>query len=394
MTRVLNEFLHIVFAMALVLSSWILASADEQSDINALIKTDKNELARIKKRIEKQEKSLSQVGAKTRSVLKTLNGLDDQLKLRERELKIYHWNMEANRKKIAALKAKADTSRQSLKKLNVSISKRIRAIYKEGGLSSLKLMFSAKDFNDLIRQRTYLESIGKYDSELFKKHKIQLQAIKSEELAVERARVKLIHLEKNALEKQKEVKNRRKSKSSFLKKLKKEKKLYLQARKELVSSSKRLNNIISGLQLKLSLGKGLDISDKKGRLLLPVQGKILNKFGRFKQKKFGAVIVYNGINIKTEKGEPVRAISGGKVLFADYLDGYGNLVIIGHGKKHHSLYGHLDKIVTQVGRTVMSRQIIGNAGDTGSLEGVSLYLEIRRDGKPVEPTQWFELAKK
>ncbi len=370
------------------------AYADEQSDINALIETDKTELQRIKERIEKQEKSLSRVGAKTQSVLKTLRGLDDQLKLRERELKIYKWNMEANRKKIAVLKSQATASRESLKNLNAAVSKRVRAIYKEGGLFTLKLLFSARDFSDLIRQRTYLESLGKYDSELFKKHKTQLQSIRVEELAVERARTKLIRLEKNALEKQKEVKSRKNSKSSFLSKLKKEKKLYLQARKELLASSDRLNTLISGLQLKLSQGKGLDISDKKGRLTLPVTGKILNKFGTFRQKKFGAIIVYNGVNIRAEKGEPVRAISGGKVLFADFLEGYGNLVILGHGEKHHSLYGHLDEIVTQVGRVVQSRQIIGKAGDTGSLDGVSLYLEIRRDGKPVEPTQWFKLAQK
>jgi len=370
------------------------AFADEESELNSLIETDKKELEQIKERLEKQEKSLSTVGAKTQSVLKTLRGLDDQLKLRERELKIYQWNMEANRKKIVALKAKAAEGRENLSNLNRAVSKRVRAIYKEGGLFPLKLMFSASNFSDLIRQRTYLESIGKYDSELFKEYKDQLQSIRAEETAVERARAKLIRLEKNALEKQEEIKTRKNSKSDFLKKLKAEKNLYLQARKELLSSSDRLNTLIAGMQLKLSLGKGLDISDKKGRLALPVKGEILNKFGTFRQKKFGALIVYNGINIRAQKGEPVRAISAGKVLFADFLEGYGNLVILGHGEKHHSLYGHLDEIVTQVGRSVQSRQIIGKAGDTGSLDGVSLYLEIRRDGKPVEPTQWFQLAQK
>ena len=136
------------------------------------------------------------------------------------------------------------------------------------------------------------------------------------------------------------------------------------------------------------------IFDKKGRLKLPLKGQILNKFGKKRVKEYDSYIVYNGINVKAKKGSPVRTIFDGKVLYAGELEGYGNLVIIGHGKKYHSLYGHLDDIKVRVNKVVRTGQIIALSGDSGSIDGETLYFELRKDGKPVEPVTWFKIAKR
>ena len=136
--------------------------------------------------------------------------------------------------------------------------------------------------------------------------------------------------------------------------------------------------------------EGLDISDKKGRLAMPLYGKILNKFGKKRVKEYDSYIVYNGINVKATKGTHVKAVFDGKILFAGELEGYGNLVIIGHGNKYHSLYGHLDDINVSVDKVVKTGEIIGLSGDSGSLEGEVLYFELRRNGKPIQPLPWFK----
>jgi septal ring factor EnvC (AmiA/AmiB activator) len=84
----------------------------------------------------------------------------------------------------------------------------------------------------------------------------------------------------------------------------------------------------------------------------------------------------------------------GNVLYTGALEGYGNLIILGHGKDYHTLYGHLDEIIATVGKRVRPGQIIGRTGDTGSLVGEALYFEIRYKGKPIEPTTWFQRPKK
>ncbi len=207
-------------------------------------------------------------------------------------------------------------------------------------------------------------------------------------------RAKLVNLKKNTMSKKMEIEHTKKEKSTFLRKIKKKKSLSVKARKELVAASNNLNTLIDKLLEKLVSGEGLDISDKKGRLKLPLKGRILNKFGRKRVKEYDSYIVYNGINVKAKKGTPVRAIFDGKVLYTGELEGYGNLVIVGHGKEYHSLYGHLDAIKVSVNNVVRTGDIIAFSGDSGSLEGETLYFELRKNGKPIEPAPWFRLAKK
>ena len=150
--------------------------------------------------------------------------------------------------------------------------------------------------------------------------------------------------------------------------------------------------MISRLENKIAHGEGLDISDKKGNLLPPVKGKLLNNFGRERDKIYNTYIVHNGVSIRVRKGAPVRSVFNGKVLYTGTLDGYGNIIIIGHGMNYHSLYGHLDEIISSTGKTVRSGQIIGRSGDSGSVKGEALYFEMRYKGKPIEPTAWLSLS--
>ena len=150
--------------------------------------------------------------------------------------------------------------------------------------------------------------------------------------------------------------------------------------------------MISRLENKITHGEGLNISDKKGNLLPPVKGKLLNNFGRERDKIYNTYIVHNGVSIRVRKGAPVRSVFNGKVLYTGTLDGYGNIIIIGHGMNYHSLYGHLDEIISSAGKTVRSGQIIGRSGDSGSVNGEALYFEMRYKGKPIEPTAWLSLS--
>ena len=90
----------------------------------------------------------------------------------------------------------------------------------------------------------------------------------------------------------------------------------------------------------------------------------------------------------------MHSIFTGKVLYTGELEGYGNLVIVGHGKDYHSLYGHLDQIKVKPNQVVQLGEVIGLSGETGSLVGETLYLEIREKGNPVDPVSWFKTAQR
>ena len=366
------------------------ASKKSTKEINALLDDEKKELIILKKKIADQDKLISSVGKKEGQLLRNLRRVDNQIKLKARELKVYQWNFLINKKKLAKLEKKFKAKSKNLITQKKLLGKRFRQIYKEGPVFPLKIIFSSNNASEFLQHIKYMELIAQHDVNLMYDYKSQLDAMKAEKKSLLAVRSKLVRLEKNALSKRLEFKNSRKNKKRFLKKILKKKKFRIQTLKELKNASSNLNDLITKLLSKLVSGEGLDILDKRGRLHLPVKGKILNKFGRQKDKQYDSFIVHNGINIKARTGTLVRSIFNGKVLYTGELEGYGNLVIIGHGKDYHSLYGHLDKIKVEPNQVVQIGDFVGLTGESGSLVGETLYLEIREKGKPVEPLSWFK----
>jgi septal ring factor EnvC (AmiA/AmiB activator) len=372
----------------------VYGKSNTEEEITNLIKDEKKELVKLKSKLKKQNSELKTIGKKETSILKKLSYLENRLKLKERELKVYQWKSEVNKSKLEAMSVSIKNSQKELDKHKAILGDRLRSIYKEGNMFPIKVLFSADDINDLLQRIKYLELALKYDSQIFRRYQKKLKKLENQKQVSLSASNELLRLEKDAKETRKQLLGEKTEKSKFLSKVKGKKAFAVQARKELLDSSEMLNSIIGDLKEKLILGKGLSFRDKYGRLDPPVKGRIINKFGRKKDKKYSSFILHNGINIETRRGSIVRAIFPGKVMYKGALEGYGNLVIIGHGEDYHSLYGHLDKIHVRLGSIVDTGEVIGNSGDTGSLVGETLYFEIRHKGKAVEPTKWFRVAKK
>jgi len=123
----------------------------------------------------------------------------------------------------------------------------------------------------------------------------------------------------------------------------------------------------------------------RGRLPRPVAGTVIEGYG---QVRAGG-LKWQGDLFATQRDAPVRAVSGGRVVYADWLAGLGLLIIIDHGGGYMSLYGHNDRLYESVGQQVAPGQIIARAGDSGGSARPELYFEIRRQGEPVDPRLWL-----
>jgi murein hydrolase activator len=371
------------------IASPALADKKVAGKIDYLLRDEQAELKALRKKIIQQENAISKVGIKESAVLKNLHKIRNQLKLKKRELEIYKWNFKNNQKKITSLEPRLKKAEQKIKLHENILGLRLRSIYKERPMFPLRVAFSSNNVTDLMQRLKYMDLIAQQDSQLLQEYLTQLKQIKQDKASLYLVRAKLVNLKKNAVSKKKEIENAKKEKSVYLKKIKRKKNLSEKVRKELLVASNNLNKLIDKLLAKLVSGEGLDISDKKGRLNLPLKGRILNKFGRKRVKEYDSYIVYNGINVRVKKGTSVKAVFDGKVLYTGELEGYGNLVIVGHGKEYHSLYGHLDSIKVAVNKVVKTGEVIALSGDSGSLEGDTLYFELRKNGKPIEPVRWF-----
>jgi len=388
--RVLILFLIVAFIWV----SPVYSSDPSEKEIEKLIQDEKSELESLKKKIKKQAREISTMGKRESRILKTLRTLDIKRKVRERELKIYRWNIKINKSQLSRLTHKINITERQLGRQKTMLGKRLRALYKEGKMFPVKVLFSAEDYSDLVQKMKYMELLMSHDSRIFENYQNRWKQFKEEEERLSQAKKKLIQFETAALQKKSEIEKKKGNKSKFLKTIKNKKIYFIQTRKEMLKASENLNGLIARLEQKKIAGEELSFVDKKGRLYFPVNGKILNRFGRVRDKRFQSYIINNGLNLKVKKGTEVHPIFQGSVLFAGSLEGYGNLIILGHGGKYHSLYGHLDKILVQNGDYVYEDRVIGLSGDSGSLVGETLYLELRHNGKPIDPAPWLRTAKR
>jgi len=124
----------------------------------------------------------------------------------------------------------------------------------------------------------------------------------------------------------------------------------------------------------------------RGLLPWPVAGRLTAQFGETR----ASGVKWEGVVIATERDAPIRAVSAGRVVYADWLPGMGLLVILDHGEGYMSLYGHNDRLLKAAGESVAAGEAIAAAGDTGGRAAPELYFEIRRGGKPVNPAPWFK----
>jgi len=128
----------------------------------------------------------------------------------------------------------------------------------------------------------------------------------------------------------------------------------------------------------------------KGLLNPPVSGMMVSRFGAYLNQALNVMNFRNGVDIKSEPGAAVRAVAGGKVLFADGFKGYGKMVIIDHGESYYTVYAHMDALAKPKGAGVAAGEPIGAVGEAG-LEGFpKLYFEVRHHGKPQDPAAWLK----
>lgn len=133
---------------------------------------------------------------------------------------------------------------------------------------------------------------------------------------------------------------------------------------------------------------GRSFAALKGKLRLPVRGELVNRFNSPRQE---GGVKWSGLFIRSPSGNEVKAIAGGQVVFADWLRGFGNLMILDHGNTYMSLYGYNETIYKRVGDSVLGGDTIATVGNSGGNRESGLYFELRHQGRPFDPLTWVKI---
>ena len=157
-------------------------------------------------------------------------------------------------------------------------------------------------------------------------------------------------------------------------------------RERLKADRNRLENLLAELQRRAQTLDGKAFAARKGALVWPVSGRVLNGFG---QSRAEGRLAWHGIMVGAEEGTEIRAVFRGRVVFADWLRGFGLLTIVDHGSGYMTLYGHAELLTKNVGDWVESGETIARAGRSGGQSRSGLYFEVRQNGEARDPISWL-----
>ncbi len=303
--------------------------------------------------------------------------------------------------------------RQHTQQQHAILSKRLRAIYKMGDIGYFTPLLAMSSYDNMQQQIKYLHLLSKNDLQLIEDSKQNMQKITKQETLLRKQKEKNVRAQQELEKQQAAIRAQRTQKAQVLQQITRDKQQYLAMIKKLESSAGELETFLNDLEKKESQPLSQPIKkpepgqavtfppnaqtitqsyakhfrSNKGKLLWPVEGNIITKFG---QIRIGDTYThYNGVDIQARRGAPFYTVFKGTVKFADWFKDYGKLVIVDHGGQYYTLYAHADEIMVKPGDVVETRQVLGRVGDTDSVKGPHLYFEVRVRGKPENPQKWL-----
>lgn len=379
----------------------------------------KDDLQGVKKEIKEKNILLNRTKKVETQVSGELEVIGRTLKEKQSTLTLLGRDLAGVEKGIDRTLAEIDRLSQEAQHKKEQINRRVVAAYKGGEVGNLRAFFSSESLPQMNENLRYMQSVVENDRKLFAQYRSDLERLKTLKASLEKDAQRKEGIRRNIEAKKREIEQEKAKKSSYLVKVRQDKRQYLASLKELQANAKRLQTVVERLEArsrkayspkvaKVHPGKPAPAPQKgvpgpppappvpdrglgaqKGRLSLPVKGNLVEHFGRHKHPEFESFTVSNGISIAAAAGTPIRAIFDGEVIFAEYFKGYGNMVIVDHGGGFFSLYAHASSIAKRVGAKVARNDVLASVGDLDSSKGPILYFEIRYQGKPVDPSPWF-----
>ena len=375
-----------------------------------------NNVTKTEKDLLKIQKEINQLDKKIKKNTEVKKDLSSELKQKEKKIS-------KTKKELYRIKKKYKKNKVKIKKLNKQLiefekeikirkkllSSRLYQSYIKGSPGYLQMYLDGINPSQISRESNY---IGYYS----KQQDVEIEAIKKSYKDIERTKKitnktlkKISSLKKRKEKNAKKLKKQNREKAKVIKKINKKLISQKKKKKKLIQNEKKLTIIFKAILQKIkadatkksnkdvkadnksipdSKFDGIDFKKLKGKLKLPVKGKIIHKFNS-KRKDTG--VSWKGLFIKAKEGRDVYAVATGKVVFSDWIKGFGNIIIIDHGKGYMSLYGNNSSLLKDSNDIVKGGSIIAIVGNSGGNSTNGLYYELRKNSKPFNPLKWTTL---
>lgn len=371
-------------ALLITVLSIFLLSLPQSGISNEQVATEA-EIKAVESDIQHAKKLLESLNTERTSAQKLIQENDKSIHQLNSDISSLEKRQKEGQGEIKKLQSRQQQLTAKIEQQKVQVAKSLQSLYKSVGDSRIKLLLNQEDPESISRQLVYLD----YFQQAQLKSILEYEKTVVELKFVESTRQKLItHLaEEKALVDQK--------KQTLVKQQAERKKLlsklaghYRKGGKELKhleQQREKLDEVLASI-ISRQLSNSQSFKTRKGKLLWPVDGKVLFKFN---DQNPETRMRWQGMFIAVGSGAPVNAVHDGRVIFADWLSGYGLLVIVDHGDNFLTLYAHNDSLLLQEGDTVLAGETLALSGQSGGQQTEGVYFEVRHNGKPQNPSLWL-----
>jgi septal ring factor EnvC (AmiA/AmiB activator) len=387
----------------------------------------KKSLSEVQQRLETLKKQLNSSQEAHKDAADALKDSEVAISLANKQLYEINQRQQENKDTLTQLASDSFSASQTLNQQQQLLSSQLYQQYIHGKQSYLQMILQSEHPSEIARNVYYYSYIAKARAELINKMQGSLDRINQLNVATVAAQQQVLILKQKQVETRQSLESQKREKSKVvsslsqkiaaqrgeIKKLSRDEKQLSKLVKRLASTRPAISRksstpespeqsdikeptqqkrstktVIANNTLPSNEFSGGNFSALKGKLRLPIRGEVSNRFGASRED---SGISWKGLFIRANAGTEVKAIANGQVVFADWLRGFGNLMILDHGDGYMSLYGNNQALLKSVGNNVRTGDTIAAVGNSGGNESNGLYYELRRQSLPFDPLSWSSL---
>lgn len=349
------------------------------------------ELEQLRARLKELRGGLAEARGRQGSAQEQLRQCEQEIGRATRALARIDQDLATGTARLTELQDQEQSQQAAIAAQRAGLGNQVRAAYLLGRQEPLKLLLNQEDPARLDRALAYYGYLNRARVARIAAVQTQVQALKALEAQIMAENSHLQELRAQQVVEAEALRNTRQQRQALLTAAKAEVQEKGTQLTRLEQDERSLQNLLRELQQALADFPDAVTTDArpfarlKGQLPLPVRGRVATRFG---SARGAGMPPAHGLTIAVPEGSAVRAVARGRVAFAEWLRGFGLLVIIDHGGGYMSLYGHNQSLYKEAGETVAGGETIATAGSSGGQTQNGVYFEIRRQGQPVDPMAW------
>jgi septal ring factor EnvC (AmiA/AmiB activator) len=349
------------------------------------------ELEQLRTRLKELRSGLAEARGRQGSVQEQLRQSEQEIGRATRELARIDQDLATGTARLTTLQDQEQTQQAVIAAQRAGLANQVRAAYLLGRQEPLKLLLNQEDPARLDRALAYYGYLNRARVARIAAVQAQVQALKTLETQIMQENSHLQELRAQQVVEAESLRNTRQERQALLAAVSAEIQDKGTQITRMEQDERGLQNLLQDLQQALAdfpdtaAANSQPFARLKGQLPLPVRGRVATRFGATRGEGMPPA---HGLLIEVSEGSAVRAVARGRVAFADWLRGFGLLIIIDHGGGYMSLYGHNQSLYKDTGETVTAGETIASAGASGGQAQNGVYFEIRQQGQPVDPLAW------